>query len=42
MNTFELYSILPTSLQNALCTMKGHLLNNQRYGGGIILTTSNL
>lgn len=35
MDTFKIYSILPISLQNLLCSIKGYKLNNQRYRGGV-------
>ncbi len=36
MNTFELYSFMPISLQNILCTIKGYQLDRLRYRGGYL------
>lgn len=33
MNYYDLYSAMPIWLQNCLCTLKGHWLQRQRYGG---------
>lgn len=33
MNLFSLYSILPVSVQNKLCTFRGYQLSRMRYGG---------